>query len=498
MSRIMGPVLGFRGVTNEMWNISILIVYADTDPTPQCTLTEADGHISPPTVLLQEMGKVVYRFDISIQQRDAERTIGYSFGENRWQFTVPAIGDNARLNFAYASCNGFSDPRVIRKIADKNERWRHMLSKHREAPFHLLLMGGDQVYADALWEMVATVREWNELPGNDRWQRQFTKKMRLGVEKFYLDLYCDRWAQAGPAEVLACIPTIMMWDDHDIFDGWGSHYPNQNSSPVYQGIYSVARKYFEVFQLQCSAEETHPTALDTHGANLSMGYSFGDLAIVCLDLRSERTPDQVMRPASWNQVFDWMEAQKNKKHLLVMSSIPVVHLDFSLVESALGIFPGQQELEDDLRDHWLSRAHKQERLRLIHRLFSYSRMHRSRVSILSGDVHVAALGVLRNTRAEDGYGESSINQLTSSAIVHPGPPPILMYMYDLMSRDPIVVDTGITAELVKLPAANHRFVPARNWLALEIEANSKRRLWANWHVENDEIPYTKAVHCIMQ
>jgi hypothetical protein len=39
----------------------------------------------------------------------------------------------------------------------------------------------------------------------------------------------------------------------------------------------------------------------------------------------------------------------------------------TLLEKLLGIFPGRQELEDDLRDQWLSIPHRQERLRLIHR-----------------------------------------------------------------------------------------------------------------------------------
>ncbi len=63
-----------------------------------------------------------------------------------------------------------------------------------------------------------------------------------------------------------------------------------------------------------------------------------------------------------------------------------------------GFLPGQQELEDDLRDHWTSPPHLQERLRSVHRLLKFSAETECRVTILSGDVHVAAVGVIESDR----------------------------------------------------------------------------------------------------
>ncbi|HPE71554.1 MAG TPA: hypothetical protein PK018_05160 [Candidatus Competibacter sp.] len=41
---------------------------------------------------------------------------------------------------------------------------------------------------------------------------------------------------------MASIPSIAMWDDHDIFDGWGSYDEERQNCPVYQGIYPIARR----------------------------------------------------------------------------------------------------------------------------------------------------------------------------------------------------------------------------------------------------------------
>jgi hypothetical protein len=178
----------------------------------------------------------------------------------------------------------------------------------------------------------------------------------------------------------------------------------------------------------------------------------------------------------------------------VLSSIPVVHPDFSAIEKLLGVLPGQQELEDDLKDHWHSLPHRQERLRLIHRLFDFSATKRCRVTLLSGDVHVAAVGVLQSDRSEVPANAKVINQLTSSGIVHPSPPGMMLYFLESVGDKVETVDRGITAEMLEFPATHRRFVGARNWLSLE--PDDTNRIWANWHVEGETQPYTKVVHAV--
>ena len=114
-------------------------------------------------------------------------------------------------------------------------------------------------------------------------------------------------------------------------------------------------------------------------------HRLGDLALVALDLRSERTQNQVMSPETWDRLQTWLEEELKEKllpdnskqagckHLLVMSGIPIVNADLTLLETVLDLRPGQQRMEDDLKDQWLSRAHQQERLRLIHRCYSFRR-----------------------------------------------------------------------------------------------------------------------------
>ena len=163
---------------------------------------------------------------------------------------------------------------------------------------------------------------------------------------------------------------------------------------------------------------------------------------------------------------------------------------------SFGIFPGQQELEDDLKDHWHSRTHKAERLRLVHRLLNFAEEKKTRVTLLSGDVHVGAVGVIESQRAGVKNNHANIiNQLTSSGIVHPAPPALMSFALDFLSRDSEQVDRSITASLIEFPGTRRRFIMARNWLGLEPDGEDTR-IWVNWYVEGEDDPYSKAIHSV--
>ncbi len=499
---LLGPVLRFGGVSNSRWNISALLVLAPQAKIPTARLNVSE-RVDPITLYRRTDGTsvVAYRFAVAMAPKEISHTL--KIFDREICFVVPAVGQAPRM--AYASCNGFSDPKLMKKVADKNERWKHLMKRHtgkdwdgKHAPYHLLLMGGDQVYADSLWSEVPQARAWAEKGRKEQISSPYDTAFDAAIERFYFNLYVTRWAQADPAAAFAAIPTVMMWDDHDIFDGWGSHAADLQACSVFRGIYRQAERYFRLFQLHESPDDASSSVLVNQD-----GYSYatrvGPTAIVVLDMRSERTSEQVMSDKSWNAVQNWLNSQGRDnppRHLFVMSSIPVVHPDLGLLDRLLAILPGTQDLEDDLLDHWTHRQHRQERLRFIHRLYEFVESARCRVTILSGDVHVGAVGMLRNNRLDMRKNGSVINQLTSSAIVHPGPPGMAMYFLESVSDEVEVVDRDIVAELLPFPATRTRFIGGRNWLALEPDSDEdpQGRYWASWHVEGEKHPYTKAIH----
>lgn len=515
---VAGPILGFRGLRDGNWRTSALVVIKGTNSKPHFKFKAGKDALGEDkaTLLKSFDGRHVWRLEWQVAQTGEEQQVTYWINDgSAFRYTVPA-GDKP-LRISYGSCFGFSSVGAMKKVAVKDAMWQVLQQKHKEkpqddnkdnvGPFHLMMMGGDQVYADSIWEMVAPLKNWFDLSIKKRVKEPFTAEMRKLVEQFYFDLYCDRWSQGAAAEVMSQIPSLMMWDDHDVFDGWGSYPPEQQACPVFQGIWKQARDHFRLFQLQArdDADLGEGTLLGERG--FTYAHRIGDLAIIALDMRSERTQDQVMSLETWDRVQKWMyeelpEARdagqvvtrKRCQHLLVMSSIPVVYVNSNMLEATFGWIPGQQDLEDDFKDQWLSRTHHEERLRLIHRLLKFSKETACRVTIVSGDVHVAGLGYIQSERDSTQFDEANVvNQLISSAMVHPPPQGMIVAMMEKVLGGQVEeVDRGITAHMSKFPGSAQRFLGARNWLSLKFD--DKSRIWGEWYVEGQERPYTKVIH----
>jgi len=491
----LGPILRFHGVDNNQWKVSALLVVENEAITP--TVTYGSTKITaPPTVIGQRKFNStcqwqISRHNMSITLTTAPQQISYDVNGTAYSFSIPARDSLPRCS--YASCNGFSDPKLMKKVSNHNERWDDLNEQHTGVPYHIFMMGGDQVYSDSMWHELPSLREWSE--ADNRFDLPFTPQMQQEVGDFFYQLYVKRWSQTRISQVLASIPTLMMWDDHDILDGWGSYPDEQHNCKVYQGLFKQAKECFSIYQLHGASV---PDGILPGQTAYNGGYTAGRLGILALDLRSERTQDQVVSSKSWNAIYEWLDNGIIKgqfDHLFVMSSIPVVHADFNSLETMLGILPGQQELEDDLRDHWQSRPHRNERIRLIRRLLDFATEKKCRVTLLSGDVHLAAVGAIES----DQYGTEGnahvINQLTSSGIVHPATNGAALFFLNQAAGEIETVERGIKAQMVEFPGTRHCFVGARNWLSLEPDQDrAQQRYWSNWRVEGEKHPFTKVIH----
>lgn len=146
------------------------------------------------------------------------------------------------------------------------------------------------------------------------------------------------------------------------------------------------------------------------------------IAFFGLDARTERTRHQVNYPETYQQIFDRITeelahaAQEGRplQHLVVLLGIPIAYPRLTWLENIFssplmapikflnkrfGIaggfinhFDGGVDLLDDLDDHYTARTHKKERHELIKMLQDIAATYSVRVTILSGDVHLAAVG----------------------------------------------------------------------------------------------------------
>jgi hypothetical protein len=472
--REIGPVLLFRGRQGDRWRLSALFVFKG-DGEPPDLMVEGIRLPVPPRFIGRLPGRTAWRFDFAVARTTEDQRISYGLSgeDERWRFTVPALERSPRL--AYATCNGCEDESVFSTSGmRRNSLWADLLRQHRRQPFHLLLLGGDQVYADTVWQAHPALADWWDLSTRRKAEQPFDEAMAAATVRHYADLYTGLWRQAEVAAVLASTPAIMMWDDHDIFDGYGSHPDPIRNTPVYQGVFAVARRHFALFQLGSNLDDLPDSVWGRGLGNFSQGFVCDGLGILSLDLRSEREPKSVLSAPTWAQMPGWLDRFAGCRHLIVMSSVPVAFPSLRWMERLINLLPGQARYEDDLRDQWMSPAHRDQHRRLIAGLADHAIAHDARVSVVSGEVHLAHAGIMR-TRGR------TLWQFTSSGIVHPPPPASWSSMLERLAGWTTELPGRVDVEFPPLPGYETRFLPMRNFMSLDVGADGA--LSARWHAD---------------
>lgn len=230
------------------------------------------------------------------------------------------------------------------------------------------------------------------------------------------------------------------------------------------------------------------------------------IAFLGVDARTERTRQQINYPGTLDIIFRRVDAELRAargdiKHLIVLLGVPIayprliwlenilrlpiigpirfLHKHFGVAQGFFNSFDGTVDLLDDLDDHYTARQHKAERKDLILRLQQVSRQHSVRVTILSGDVHLAALGRFYSKPA---LGVATVQDhrymvnVVSSAITNQPPPKGVANMLARRNRihhlDPDTDETLLDmfdrapGHKAKAAANNHCTMPSRNYAIL--------------------------------
>ena len=150
---------------------------------------------------------------------------------------------------------------------------------------------------------------------------------------------------------------------------------------------------------------------------MSLGH---DTAFLGLDCRTERTRDSILSQETYDLVFDRCRrelVEGQTKHLIVLLGVPIAYprlvwlenvltskmMDpikalarFGVLGNLMNKFDGGVEILDDLDDHWTAKHHKHERNWFIQELQELAREKSVRITILGGDVHLAAAGEFKS------------------------------------------------------------------------------------------------------
>lgn len=451
----MGPFFHFitTDLDNMVWKGSVLIFRHISYTRPGMTFI-SDVKIDFQWEILYDniFNLCVYRMNLFIEIRtgegDEKIIWKIDWGDKKTEGTFYIARCEQKWRGGFFSCNGFDayvPERVVSNLTYSNV-WDHLNSIHEETPLHLLLWGGDQNYIDFIFEDIPFLRAWVNMEWNEKWTTDFRDDLREQVEQYHFNTYIENWYRRSEVKrALASIPSLMMWDDHDIFDGAGSYPPLLHDSPMMMGLFSAAQKMRLLFQ--------HHTTIDKareHRLFGYQGYNFfarcgRNLAILGSDGRSERTAEIIHHQKSWDMIFDKLKNELDDvEHLIVLFPVPFSFIRVKLAESIfehLKNLPNRfrqvplvkqtnsifnlPELYDDLLDEWTHKSHIEERNRVLVRFQQLAQEKKVRITYFSGDVHCCGIGRFQTKdsshRSAPIYDAKLMYQIISSAIVNMPP-----------------------------------------------------------------------------
>ncbi|KAF4309738.1 hypothetical protein GTA08_BOTSDO02636 [Botryosphaeria dothidea] len=461
--------------------------------------------------LYADRGVTFWRFNLEVELGKEQARVAYRINRGpAIGFWVPARGET--MNIMFHSCNGFSLSVNPHEFCGPDPLWRDVLNNHQTRPFHVMIGGGDQIYNDAATRQTNYFRDWLSTKNAvHKHSAEFTDEMQNELEEFYLNRYAMWFSQGFFAMANSQIPMVNMWDDHDIIDGYGSYPHHFMKNAVFCGLGAVAFKYYMLFQHQSIPDETEvdePSWLlgaspgpyiDQLSRNVFM--SLGkNVAFVGLDCRTERMRDEILSAETYYRIFDRCRkeiVEGETKHLIVLLGVPIAYPRLNFLENVLtsrvmdpikaigrtgmlggfvNKFDGGVEILDDLDDHWTAKHHKAERNWFIQELQELAADKSVRITILGGDVHLAAVGQFYSNKKlgiPKDRDHRYMPNIISSAIVNTPPPEL---MADVLNKRNKVhhLDEETDEDMIPMfthdvdgkPRNNHHLLPRRNWCSI--------------------------------
>ena len=454
---ILGPILGIESEYEYSLIFACETFHSISSLELSLVCSGGDNKTYKCLTVFELKSTWVYKFVFPVEAKKDTYKVNYKISidgvnlvdrhiNSSWTFVVPGSDNVPKIGFF--SCNGNSKKLPQFQSNADYVMWDRLYISHIKEnmshSFHCIIMGGDQIYADPMWKNIPYFKDhkllgWNS---NRAIEKHVIKPENMSsftaqLEEFYERLYIESWGKPAVSKALAAIPSIMMWDDHDIFDGWGSQPTALQESQVFQLIFKIAKKYFEVFQLRGIDNKTR-ISQDEY----SLQIRFRNFEIFVLDNRSHRTNNQIMSVSQFENVEDFRnkylfegmsEALSKEKVLLFAIAVPVAHLNYKKRTEKVLKWPiiknFRYSLNDDALDHWDHSNHVRQQKRLLDTIFSLADHTSPKyVHIISGDVHSAGAGRIVKESANE---LRIVNEYISSPIVYK---PIGRFQQYLLSK----------------------------------------------------------------
>lgn len=360
----LGPVIG--KVTDTAARI---LIEVDSDAQVTCDASAAGQNAVTQTSNFTKDRPSVFTLTGLVPETEYEITFK-GVTANYPKGRVKTFATNATsLNVAAVSCNFLGRRGASDLWADLRDRYVI------PGDVNLLLHVGDQIYGDATFARSLTIIKSS--------QPKTKKAQDEQILEAYRRLYRAWWAEPATREVLANVSNLMIWDDHEIRDDWGSRPEDSNPDSVEYRIGTLARQAYREYQRQLWDDLPHSDA--EHHFHV-----WGNIGVLFCDLRGGRSfTRDAARPylstPQWNDISTALTTGvfSTVRALIVVTSVPLVYLGRHITD--LGT-----SAADDLFDHWSHPLHNKEQVEMVRALREWKEAApgQRELLVVGGDVHV--------------------------------------------------------------------------------------------------------------
>jgi phosphodiesterase/alkaline phosphatase D-like protein len=352
---------------------------------------------------------------------------GSPFPESVIRTRGPAGAERHRIIFGSCRYSKVADPKLAATLGiDALDAYaaRMATAPVDDWPDALLLLG-DQVYADEL-----TPRNRQRIAGRRDRHPEWPDDEIVSFDE-YVGLYRDAWSDPEIRWLMSCVPTAMIFDDHDIRDDWNTSKAwrdEMRATPWWRDRIRGGLASYWVFQhlgnlppdelagdedfrrvreaegdvwplLVELADRADAETDGSKGVRFSFRWDLGRSRFVMIDSRNGRILDDGRHLMLGDEEFDWVEAQVQAPgpvdHLVLGTSLPwlLPHAigELQTVNEISASRPGWRgRLAEKIRqaadlEHWAAFRESFDRLTAMIERAAGSGV--ASVNVLSGDVH---------------------------------------------------------------------------------------------------------------
>lgn len=296
----------------------------------------------------------VHEYTVALDGKQRWPEAGSSFPPS----VIRTLAPTAELVLAFGSCSVTAPPEPPYSVPrSKDSRGlgigalyalaRRLLRDTAEPWPHLLLLLGDQVYADevspATGEFILTRADVARPPGR-----------QVADFEEYTRLYHEAWSEPQVRWMASTVPTAMIFDDHDLYDDWNTSETwvrAMRANPWWQarvvgafmsywlyqhlGNLSPAELAQDALLAQVTSSKDGAEALrafalrashETDGSQWSYCRRLGPNSLVVIDSRAGRVLRNGQRSMLDTGEWRWLERHMTGgvDHLLIATSVPLL------------------------------------------------------------------------------------------------------------------------------------------------------------------------------